>query len=272
MSFGEKVTPGFESTFAGPLIYEEQTPFQRLEVFQNEHFGRMLVLDGFVQTTERDEFCYHEMLVHPSLSSLVGPLDVCIIGGGDGGTLRRVLEHPAARVVQCEIDEAVTRMSRILLPSVSCGAFDDPRAELVFVDGAEYLSSRHDLDAIIVDSTDPIGAAAILISAGFYRTCKSALRPGGVVVAQTGSPLYQLDELLLATRNMRAWFETVETYLGFVPSYPGVVWSFTAATDGRPVSARTAGRKGKFYSDEVHRSAFALPGFIRDKLNVVSGV
>jgi spermidine synthase len=275
--FGEPVVGdgSFEHAFDGELLYSGRSDFQKIDVYDHPHFGRVLTLDDLVQTTERDEFCYHEMLVHPALSSRepLGP--VLVIGGGDGGTLRHVLMHAPRAAVMVEIDGEVVRVSRELMPALSDGAFDDPRAELIIGDGAAHVDEvSGTYDAIIVDSTDPIGAATVLFSEEFYANCRKALRPGGVFVAQTGSPMYQGAEFTAALRNLGTAFPTVETYLGFVPTYPGVLWSFTSATDGTPLSATSrddvAARlesrdvSTRFYTPDVHVSAFALPTFVRD--------
>jgi spermidine synthase len=273
--FGEPVIPGFDHVFRGDLVHSERSAFQKVDVYDHEHFGRVLLLDDLVQTTERDEFCYHEMLVHPALSVLDNVERVLVIGGGDGGTLRHVLMHDPAEAVMCEIDEAVVRVSREHMPALSDGAFDDPRARLVIGDGAALVADHTDaFDAILVDSTDPIGAAVVLFSEEFYLACRKALRPHGVLVSQTGSPVYQGREFKDALANIRLVFPTVEVYLGFVPTYPGVLWSFTSATSGTPVSAATTDAIGsrlqersiatRFYTPDVHRSAFALPAFVQE--------
>jgi spermidine synthase len=276
--FGEPVVPdgSFEHAFEGELLYSGRSDFQKLDVYEHPHFGRVLTLDDLVQTTETDEFCYHEMLVHPALSSRDPLGSVLVIGGGDGGTLRHVLMHGPQRGVMVEIDGEVVRVSRELMPKLSDGAFDDERAELIIGDGFAHVADVADdtYDAIIVDSTDPIGAATVLFSEEFYGNCRRALKDGGVFVAQTGSPMYQGAEFTMALRNLATAFPTVETYLGFVPTYPGVLWSFTSATDGAPLSAtpgadiaaRLASRSvsTRFYTSEVHAAAFALPTFVRE--------
>jgi spermidine synthase len=273
--FGEPVTQGFEHVFAGELIHSERSAFQKVDVYDNEPFGRVLTLDDLIQTTERDEFCYHEMLVHPALSSLPTVERVLIIGGGDGGTLRHVLMHSPREAVMCEIDDAVVRVSREFMPALSQGAFDDPRAKLVIGDGASFVAEHEDaFDAILVDSTDPIGAAVVLFSEEFYAACRRALRPHGVFVSQTGSPMYQGREFQNALVNLRRAFPTVEVYLGFVPTYPGVLWSYTSATAGSPLSATSPrdvrarlderGIETRFYTPDVHRSAFSLPVFVQE--------
>ena len=274
--FGEPVIPSgtFEHVFEGEHLYSGRSEFQKIDVYDHEHFGRVLTLDDLVQTTQRDEFCYHEGLVHPALCSRE-PERVLVIGGGDGGTLRHVLMHPVASAVMCEIDGEVVRASREFLPMLSGGAFDDPRTELVIGDGAAYVQAYEgEFDAILVDSTDPIGAATVLFSEEFYAACRRALKPDGVLVSQTGSPMYQGAEFQMALRNMRTAFQTVETYLGFVPTYPGVLWSFTSGTDGTALSrtspddvaARLHARdvSTRFYTPDVHAASFALPTFVQE--------
>lgn len=272
--FGERVADGFEHVFHGDALYAGRSPFQKIDVYENAHFGRVLTLDDTLQTTERDEFCYHEMLVHPSLCSLGRVGRVLIIGGGDGGTLRHALMHDPDEVVMCEIDDEVVRVSRDLLPMISAGAFDDPRSRLVIGDGAAFVAEHEDaFDAIIVDSTDPVGAAAVLFSPGFYAACLRALTPKGVFISQTGSPMYQGEELKVALRNMAGVFPVTQTYLGFVPTYPGVLWSFTAGssslrlsdTSVADVAARLDTRRivTRFFSPDVHASSFVLPAFVR---------
>ncbi len=273
--FGEPISPdgSFANVFDGEPLYTGQSEFQKIDVYDNPHFGRVLTLDDLVQTTERDEYCYHEMLVHPALASRERVERVLIIGGGDGGTLRHVLMHGPSEVVMCEIDSEVVRVCRDLMPSVSDGAFDDPRARVVFADGAAFVAEHEStFDAVVVDGSDAVGPATVLFSEAFYAACRRALVPAGVFVSQTGSPLFQADEFALALRNLTRAFPTVEPYLGAVPTYPGVLWSYMAATNGPAVSAvpadvlrdRSQARQisTRYYTPDVHRSAFALPAFV----------
>jgi len=272
-SFGEPIAPGLETVYQGELLYTGRSEFQKIDVYQHPHFGRVLTLDDLIQTTERDEYCYHEMLVHPALSSLERVERVLIIGGGDGGTLRHVLMHGPSEVVMCEIDAEVVRVCRELMPSLSDGAFDDPRARVVFADGAAYAAEHENVfDAVVVDGSDAVGPATVLFSEAFYAACRRALVPGGVFVSQTGSPMYQVPEFDLALRNLSLAFPTVEPYLGAVPTYPGTLWSYMAATDGDPVSGVSAdvaaGRlrerqiSARYYTPELHGAAFKLPAFV----------
>ncbi|MFN2640396.1 MAG: hypothetical protein ABR548_00660, partial [Actinomycetota bacterium] len=197
---------------------------------------------------------------------------VLIIGGGDGGSLRRVLMHDPASVVMCEIDESVVRLCRRFMPEISDGAFDDPRASVVFADGAAYVAEQTEaFDAIIVDGSDAIGPAAILFSEDFYASCRRALRPGGVLVSQTGSPMFQADEFQLAFGNMSAVFEVVEPYISFVPTYPGTLWSYLLAGRSLLVFRGEAGRRAtergivtRYWTPDVHEAAFALPNFVQE--------
>lgn len=272
-SYGEPVCPGFDHVFRGRLVHAEESAFQRIEIYEHDRFGRMLMLDGVVQTTERDEFCYHEMLVHPALVSLERVGRVLVVGGGDGGTLRHVLMHAPDEVVMCEIDEAVVRASREHLPALSAGAFDDERASVVFEDGASYVAPHEEaFDAIVIDSTDPVGPGVVLFSEAFYAACRRALGPGGVLVAQTGSPVHQERELRTALGNLGAAFGRAEVHTGYVPTYPGQLWTYATASTGVPVSAvpvaeiaeRLARRsiEPRYYTPELHRAAFVLPAFI----------
>ncbi len=173
-------------------LHEEQTPYQHLEIYESPRFGRMLVLDGAVQTTEADEFIYHEMLAHPGLLTHPAPRRALIIGGGDGGLLEETLKHPLERATMVEIDGAVVRWSRQYLDVISAGAFDDPRARLVIGDGIAYVGdARERVDVALVDSTDPVGPAAGLFSGEFYAVLADRLTPDGVLVVQSGSAVYQ---------------------------------------------------------------------------------
>ena len=273
--FLESPAPGVEFAYEGELLHAEESAFQRIEIYEHPTFGRTLVLDGAVQTSERDEFLYHEMLVHVPLFCHPEPRRVLVIGGGDGGTLRRVLEHPTvAEAVMVEIDPRVTALSREYMPSIAGDVWDDPRAKVLFEDGNAYVHADGEpFDAIIVDSSDPVGPGIVLFETPFYARCRSRLNPGGVFAAQVGSPIYFQDELRMAHRNASSAFEDVRIYLGHVTTYPGVAWAYMLCgeqlvIDGAAAADRAADRKieTRYWTPELHAGAFALPGIVRDAL------
>jgi spermidine synthase len=270
-SFAEVARSGFEQRIeVRARLWAGRSPYQRIEVIDTVPFGRALILDDALQTTEADEFCYHEMLVHVPLLAHPSPRRVLIVGGGDGGGMRHVLMHEGVeRAVQVELDELVVRVSREWLWSISRGALDWPRAELVIGDGLAYLRGADErFDVILVDSTDPVGPAEGLISEEFFRLASAALAPDGILAIQTGSPLFMRDELRLAAERIAGVFPIAATYLGHVPSYPGVLWSYTVGSKqhrpNRPI--RSAPEGLNYYTSELHRAAFALPAYVQSLL------
>jgi spermidine synthase len=260
-----------QGIWTSELLHDEISPWQRIAVYDTGFFGRVLTLDGLVMLTERDEFVYHEMLVHVPLCSLSEARSVLIIGGGDCGTLREVLKHPdVARVVLCEIDERVTRVAARWFSWVE-PACADPRVELVFADGCDYVDGhRHEFDLVMVDSTDPVGAAAGLFLRDFYRKVVRALRPGGVVAAQTESPHWNPGMVSTIYAELRTEFEHVSPYVGFVPTYPSGMWSWAWASRDRAHDDHFDARRAeavsatcRYYNPGIHRAAFALPTFVK---------
>ena len=265
--FAEPARGGFEQRIElRGRLWVGQSAYQRIEILDTVPFGRALVLDGAIQTTEADEFCYHELLVHVPMLAHPQPRRVLVIGGGDGGCLRQVLLHDVERAVQVEIDELVLRACREWLPGLAAGAFDDARASLVVGDGVAFLRDADEpFDVIVVDSTDPVGPAAELISEAFFQLAASALTANGILAIQSGSPLLMPEELRLAAGRIGNVFPTAATYLGHVPAYPGVLWSYTIGSKEldpreprRPVPPGT-----RYYTAELHRAAFALPGYLQ---------
>jgi len=250
----------------------EQTPFQELAVLDTYQYGRMLVLDGAIQTTEQDEFIYHEMITHVPLTTHPQPREVLVIGGGDGGAIREILRHSEVRRVRLvEIDERVVAAARRFLPGLS-QALDDPRAEVMIADGAEYLRAlRGACDVILVDSTDPVGPAVKLFEADFYRAVHDALNPEGLFVAQSKSPYLDRGLIRDLLGIVRSLFPVALLYTAAIPTYPSGLWSFVLGSKVHHPLAFDEGRAEKletrYYSAEIHRSAFALPREIRDELN-----
>lgn len=268
--------PGYRQSFRiNQVLSRSKSAFQNIEIFETDYFGRILVLDGVIQTTERDEFVYHEMLVHVPVLAHGAVRDVLIIGGGDGGVLREVLRHPVASAVMVEIDGDVVDLCKAHLPSLSDGAFDNPRAELIIGDGFGYAAETdRQFDVIIVDSTDPFGPGEILFSDDFYKNCRRILRPGGIMVTQNGVPFFQGSEVATTARRMRPFFDDVAFYGAVVPTYIGGFMTLAWASDNaamRDVSeleiaarAKAIGLTGRYWSPAMYRACFSLPPFITD--------
>ncbi len=247
------------------VLCEKKSAFQRIEIIENDFYGRVLFLDGLVQTTERDEFFYHEMLVHPALSCLQRPEKVLIIGGGDGGALREVLKHPIKKAWLVEIDEEVIKACTKYFPWLA-GALSDPRAELSIANGFNFIQRTSErFDVIIVDSSDPVGPSAILHAKKFFLKLKNALKPGGVIVAQAGSQILHLQEHRQKAVFLKRMFEIARFYCGPVPTYPVGTWCYTFLSDRiDPLAVRKLRIPPglKYYNSDIHRSSFALPVFM----------
>ncbi|MFQ6017575.1 MAG: polyamine aminopropyltransferase [Kiloniellaceae bacterium] len=259
---------------ANKILYDSQTAYQHIVFFENSAFGRVMALDDVVQTTERDEFIYHEMLAHVPILAHGAVREVLIVGGGDGGMLEETLKHrKVERVTLVEIDQRVIDLSRRYLSSICGRAFEDPRVNLVIAEGAGFVSaSKARFDVIIVDSTDPIGPGVALFTEHFYKSCKACLAPGGVLVTQNGVPFLQSTELVNALHCLRPIFADTTCYLATVPTYVGGPMAFGWATDDTglrqtPVDTLRARFEDAelttdYYTPEVHHAAFALPGYV----------
>ncbi len=259
------------------LLHESRSQFQRLRVVRNAFFGRMLVLDDAVQTTEADDFIYHELLSHVPLCAHPEPKRALIVGGGDGGLLREALRHPLEHVTMVEIDGEVVEVTRRWIPSIPQDAFEDPRVELRVADGVRFVEeSEVGFDVAMVDSTDPKGPSLGLFSSEFYGRLAAMLGSRGVLAVQSGSPLYQKELIALVARNMRPHFRWVRHYLGHVPTYPGVLWSFTVGANGRDpievpdeeIAGRMSAIPTKYYTPRAHRGLFEFPPYLRAALPV----
>ena len=253
-------------------VFEEQTPFQKIEVFETDSYGRLMMIDGFNMLSSHDNFLYHEMMSHPVLFSHPSPGHVAIIGGGDCGTLHEVLKHPeVGKVTQIDIDERVTRAAERYFPEL-CESNDDPRVEFLYLDGIRWVEdvAPGTLDVIIVDSTDPIGPGQALFTRDFYAACRQALNEGGLIVQQSESPLVHQDLLERMYRTLRqAGFGDIRTLFFPQPVYPTGWWTATlASVDARLVGHRigeipSRGFETRYYNEEIHRAAFAQPEFFR---------
>lgn len=263
-----------ETVFCG------MSPFQRIEILQTAAHGKMLVLDGLVMISERDEFIYHDMAAHVPLFTHPNPKRVLVIGGGDGGTVREVLRHE--QVEQCvlvEIDGMVVDVCKRFIPQTA-GALDDPRVEVRIEDGVQFVASaakygaEFPFDVILVDSTDPIGPATPLFNTAFYRDVSQILSADGIVVSQAESPFYESQWQKTLMKILNGVFPRVALYNYSNLTYPGGLWSFSLASKGPcpirdfdPQRVIDSGLTFRYYTPDVHRAAFALPRFQQEQLD-----
>jgi len=261
-------------------VHSQTTPWQTLEVLDLEGPGRALILGGTLQTSRNEEFTYHEPLVHIPLFAHPNPHRVLIVGGGDGGALRHVLLHASVdRALEVEIDQSVVEVSLRFLPEISGGAYSDPRSELKLDDGASFLANTAErFDVILVDSTDAVGPAAVLITDEFMRSAQRALAPGGLMAMQSGSPISQPREFLATIAAFKKRFRVVKPYLSYVPIYPAMLWSWVIGSDENDptsfdemsVRTRLEGLPEalRIYTPAMHRAAFALPRYVQAMLEL----
>lgn len=256
-------------------LVRRRTPYQALDLAETETHGRVLALDGKFMLSERDEFFYHEMLVHPALLAHPSPESVLIVGGGDGGALREALRHPIKRAVLVEIDGCVLETAREWLSSVHQGAFADPRVEVVIAPGEHFLPMHSmEFDVIIVDSTDPIGPGAALFKIPFFKACRAALRKPGFLALQSGSPFFQPHELAAVIHGLTPLFPVVLPYLGFMPLYPSGMWSYVLASTQSIPSVEELeerftkrGLRTRYFTPTVFQAATVIPPFLREAID-----
>ncbi|XP_033763743.1 spermidine synthase-like [Pecten maximus] len=259
------------------VLFKEKSKYQDVLVFKSKTYGNVLVLDGVIQCTERDEFSYQEMLAHLPLNSHPNPRKVLIIGGGDGGVLREVVKHPeVVSVEMCEIDEKVIDVSKKFLPKMACG-FDSPKLKLHIGDGFEYMKKHQgEFDVIITDSSDPIGPASSLFEKSYYELMKKALNPTGILCCQ-GECLWLHLELIKSMQDFcRNLYPVVDYAYTTIPTYPSGQIGFILCSLNPDTSFSEPLRKFteeehirlklRYYNAEVHRGAFTLPEFARKVL------
>ena len=275
----ETLHPHFRcSLMADRVLYENRTEHQHLVIFDNATFGRVMMLDGVVQLTAKDEFIYHEMMAHVPLFSLgsENAKRVLVIGGGDGGVMREVLRHRSVeRLVLCELDSTVVELSKEYLPEISQGAFDDPRVEVIIADGVRFVADTSErFDAIIVNSTEPVGPAAVLFTREFFEGCKRCLNEPGVLITQNGLPFMHPDHLAATMALFAEIFPDRATYLCDQPTYFGGPFALAWAANSKSLrDTPTATLKSRYeaahittryYTPELHKAAFTLPGYIAE--------
>jgi spermidine synthase len=261
------------------VLYETQTQHQHLVLFEQKFFGKVLMLDGAIQVTTKDEFIYHEMMTHVPILAHGNAREVLIIGGGDCGIAEEVLKHKSVRrLTQVEIDASVVEFSKQHFPQFTRPVLGNSRFDLIIDDGMNYVArTDRRFDAIIVDSTDPQGPGRVLFSERFYRACKGCLARGGVLVTQNGVPILQSGELVSSIRKFRKLFADGSCYVAAIPTYVGGHMAMGWASDNArlrlmplaTISARYR-RAGsfatKYWTPQVHVAAFALPRFIAEQV------
>ena len=258
---------------------EWQTKFQKMEIYETPYYGRMFRLDGCNMTSEREEFVYHENLIHPALTAHAAPRKVLIIGGGDGGSSEEALKHPSVeQVTMCEIDEDVIRVAKEHFFAVHRGAFDNPRLRVVIGDGMKFIRDTQErFDLIALDLNDPMGPAQALYSTEFFHQCRTALAPGGALVMHIGAPVARPERVADIAQRLNNVFRIVRPYTMYVPLY-GAQWAMAVCSDKLDPKALTADEIDRrieirrlqdlrFYNGETHEGVFALPNFIRDLVN-----
>ncbi len=270
--FTEKQTENYGITFSiKETLVVEQTDFQHLAIVDTVEFGRMLLLDGMVMTTVRDEFVYHEMVAHPALFTHPNPEHVLVVGGGDGGVIREVMKHPKVKkAVLVDIDGKVIEYSKKFLPTIA-GELDNPRVEVIVGDGYMHIHEhKQTYDVIMVDSTEPVGPAVELFSKGFYQGISEALKDDGIFVAQTDNPWFKADLIRNVNRDVKEIFPITRVYGANIPTYPSGLWTFTMGSKKYdPLAVDEAGipeLNTKYYSPRLHKAAFALPKLVEELL------
>jgi len=254
-------------------LHEEKSPYQSIAIYETKTFGRLMTLDNLTMLTSRDSFIYHEMMSHPALYNHPNPKDVAIVGGGDCGSLKEVLKHDTVKkVTQIELDERVTRVSEQYFPEL-CESNDDPRAALVFEDAISWMKNvePNSLDVIILDTIDPVGRSKCLFQEPFFRDCINALREGGIVVAQSKSPLLDLQIIMdLRAEMQKADYVEIQTIQFPVATNPSGWWTASMARKGqkfgdfREQMARHKPFGTKYYNADIHKACSALPQLMQD--------
>lgn len=255
-------------------LHTEQSPYQSIEVYQTQTFGRLLVLDGCTMVSERDHFLYHEMMTHPAMAMFdpavhCQPKNIAIIGGGDGGIVAELIKYAGVeQIVQIELDERVTEVSRQFFSALTQG-LEDPRVQLRFEDGNQWVQSQSDasVDLLIVDSTDPVGPAEVLFSNAFLQQCVRVLTPNGILVQQSESPLLHGESLIQPMHESLKSFgmQTVKTLTFPQPIYPSGWWSATLSSNNNRLELREDLQlpETRYATPELLAAAFVLPKFLQ---------
>ena len=261
------------------MLYKKKTPHHQVMIFKNSVFGKIMVIDDIVQTTERDEFIYHEMLTHVPIIAHGSIKSVLIIGGGDGGILREVCRYKMIEnITMVEIDVNIIDLCKKYFPNHSNQAYQDSRLNLIIDDGLNFIKrTKEKFDLIISDSTDPIGCGKNLFRSEFYFNCKNHLEENGIFVAQNGVFFLQKNETILTYKNLKKYFYDTRFYQANVPTYYGGVMVFAWGTNNieyrknslEKIQIRIKNTKLDFnyYNANIHISSFYLPQYILNELN-----
>jgi spermidine synthase len=271
----EKLNAASGVWFEGTLRERRQTPFQLLEVYDTPELGRIFRLDGCNMTSERDEFFYHENLVHPAAVAHPDPRRALVIGGGDGGSSEELLKHPSLDVVHmAELDPVVIEVAKAQFRKVHRGVFDNPRLQVTVGDGLAYLretANRYDL--VCMDLTDPVGPSVELYSAATFALAKGAMTANGALTLHMGSPFSHPERVKQTLANLRQVFAKVTPYFVHIPLY-GSIWGFACASDVLEPKAMSEAQVERviasrsltdlqYYNGETHRAVFAIPNYAR---------
>lgn len=260
-------------------LYSAESDFQRIDIFESEEFGRFLTLDGYMMMTEKDEFIYHEMIVHPALAVHPNVKQVLVIGAGDGGVVRELTRYQTIETIDVvEIDEMVVKACIQYLPQTA-SSFADPRVNVHYQDGLKYIRKYEQAyDLIIVDSTDPFGPGEGLFTKEFYGNCYKALKDDGIMVNQHESPFYEEDAIAMQRAHKRIVesFPISRVYQAHIPTYPSGHWLFGFAsktyhpiTDLKSEEWKALGLRTRYYNSQLHVGAFALPNYVEELLEDV---
>ena len=260
-------------------LFSGQSEFQRIDIFDSKEFGRFLALDGYMMLTEKDEFIYHEMIVHVPMAVHPNVKKVLVIGAGDGGVIRELCRYETIETIDMvEIDELVVEVSKKYLPTTAC-CFDDPRLNIFYQDGLRFVRTKeNEYDLIIVDSTDPFGPGEGLFTKEFYGNCFKALNETGIMVNQHESPFYQTDAIAMQRAHKRIVesFPISRVYQAHIPTYPSGHWLFGFASkkyhpikDFHKTKWNARGMKTKYYNTGIHVGSFALPNYVEELLRDV---
>ena len=260
------------------MLIQYKSPYQTIEVFDTHDFGRLLVLDGIVNVSDKDEFVYHEMMAHVPLCTHPNPEKVLVIGGGDGGIVREIAKHPNVKQIDLvEIDPHVISTAKQFLPRSAVG-FNESRLQVFIEDGAAFVNNRSDnYDLIIIDAPDPIGSATSLFQKTFYQCCFDALKNDGLLTTHAETPVFKKELEIMKTiySNFDTIFPLVKPFTASIPSYSIGIWCFVYCSkkyhpldDFRESRGQDPNMKNQYYNAAIHRASFALPTFLNSAINL----